>query len=226
MLPEQNINRSNTEVSDTEPVEVLEVSDDEPIEVEDSTGDVNVAAKLPPHGIYAIKWNASKKENAVYKSKTKDAPHRAFVGAALAGAIQDEEFEGTPVYVNHINSLQRRGKTTSDLHHFLNVVGSPAPNKSTTGELTNHVISVLEESPIGMAEIDWRASYKKEDGTWADLKKTMTAFPKHKGEDGKWDGTYEQTLENPITGEKIDAQLYVVQHLTQAEATKEKKKFQ
>lgn len=236
MLPEQRLkDNSATEVDDEEVVETIQVDDDEIVEVEDSTGDVNVAAKLPPHGIYTVKWKPSKDEDAIYKSKTKSEPHRAFVGAAFVGELQEEEWEGSMVFINHINSLQRRGKPTSDLHHFLNIVGNPAPNRATVGELEKHTRETLEQEPVGYAELDWKASYKNQKGDWIDLKTTMEAFPKHyvnnEGEtvstakEGKWDGTYVQSIPNPESGEAVEAQLYVRKFLSQAEANKLKSKM-
>lgn len=179
MLPEQNINKSGNTAVEDEAVETIEVNLDEELEVEDSTADVNIAAKLPAHGIYTCQWAANKKDNSIYASRTKSEPHRSFVGAGLVGTIQDEEFEGTQVYVNHINSLQQRGKPTSELHHFLNVVGNPAPNRTTVGELKSFTESTLEQTPLGMAEIDWKASYKNDKGDWIDIATTMSRFPKH-----------------------------------------------
>lgn len=236
MIPESHINTSRTsDVDDSEVVERVEVDDSEVVEVDDATADVNVQAKLPPHGVYTIKWKAREKDG-VYKSKTKKEPHRSYVAASLVGSIQDEEFEGITVYEPHINSLQQRGKPTSDLHHFLNVVGTPAPNRSTIGELETFTSSVLEEEPVGMAEVDWRIAKKNEDGTYTDVLTTMTKFPKkyQRNEDGSfviqngkkvWTGEYEQSIEDEDTGETLNAQLYVKKHLTQAEATKLKQKL-
>ncbi len=234
MLPENKINSGGTAVEDEE-VQVLEVNYDEEVEVEDSTADVNVAAKLPPHFVATVKWKAGKAEDSIYAAKGKNPPHRAYVGAALFGEIQDEEWEGTPIYVNHINSLQRRGKPTSDLHHFLNTVGSPAPNRQTIGQLLAHTKETMEQEPVGYAEIDWKASFKNSKGEYVDIKTTMEAFPKHyvdengdtvsSAKEGKWDGTYVQTLQNPETGEPVEAQLYVRKFLNQAEASKLKSKM-
>jgi hypothetical protein len=232
MIPESKINKNPQE---EENVEVIEVNDDETIEVDDATGDVNIAAKLPPHEIYTVQWKAGKKDDSIYKSKTKGDSPRAFVGAALVGTIQDEEYEGSMIFINHINSLQRRGKPTSDLHHLLNVVGNPAPNRTTVGELLDHTKETFDQEPLGLAEVDWKAQYKNRDGDYIELKVGMENFPRHfvnadgetvaSAKEGKWDGTYVQTLENPENGEDVNAQLYVRKHLTQAEATKLKGKF-
>lgn len=236
MLPQNKINTGNsTTAVEDEVVEKIEVDLDEEVEVEDSTGDVNVAAKIPPHNVYMIKWKPSKNEEAVYPSKTKSEPHRAFVGAGFVGDVQDEEWEGTMVFVNHINSLQRKGKPTSDLHHFLNTVGNPAPNRQTIRELLEHTRETIAQEPVGYAEIDWRASYKKDDGTYTEVKTTMEGFPKHyvdengetvsSAKEGKWDGSYVQSIPHPVTGEPIEAQLYVRKFLNQAEANKLKGKM-
>lgn len=233
MLPENQINNNPAD----DATETISVNDDEIVEVEDAQGDVNQAAKLPPRGIYPFKWKAGKDEHP-YKSVSAGDVPRSFVGTSLVGSLQDSggEFEGTLVFENHINSLSKRGKTTSDLHHFLNVVGNPAPNRTTIGELLQFSKDVLESEPIGEAEIDWKASYKSGKKTktgkdeWVDVVKTMTAFPKHyvdsegndstKAEGGKWDGTYLQQVPNPLDGEPINAQLYVRQYLTNTEARK------
>lgn len=244
MLPENKINAGNSSTAvDDEIVESIQVDDDEIVEVEDSTGDVNVAAKLPPRGVYAFKFKAGKKEDSIYKSATKTTPHRAFVGVnGLTGAIQDEEYEGIVVFHNHINSLQRSGKPTSDLHHFLNVVGNPAPNRTTVAQLESHVRETLDQEPLGYAEIDWKAQYKSgkqtKDGKdeYLEIKTTMEAFPKHyinedgetvagPKEGGKWDGTYLQIVPHPITGEDIEARLYFRKFLTQSEANKMKERM-
>lgn len=236
MLPENKINTNTTDSgNEEEVVETIQVDDDEIIEVEDSTGDVNVAAKLPPHGIYAVKVRNPKKDDAIYKSKTK-TDHRAFVGInGLAVEIQDEEWEGFVAFQNHINSLQRRGKTTSDLHHLMHVAGSPTPNRQSVSELENHVRETLEQEPVVYAELDWKASYKNGKGEYIDLKTTMEGFSKHyvdkdgetvsSAKEGKWDGTYVQSIPHPETGEPIEAQLYVRKFLGQAEATKLKSKM-
>lgn len=230
MLPENKIRTDSTnDVEDDEVVETIQVEDDEIVEVEDSTGDVNVAAKLPPHGIYAVKLRNPKKDDQIYKSKSKDG--RAFAAVnGLAVEIQEEEYEGFAAFVNHVNSLTRRGKTTSELHHLLNVAGEPAPNRTTVGQLETHVREVLEKEPVCYAEIDWKAQYKNGKGEYIELKTTMEGFPKHyvnsdgetvsSAKEGKWDGTYVQQLPHPETGEPVEAQLWVRKFLTQAEANK------
>lgn len=237
MLPESEINNNPAQ----DAVEKVEVNDDEIVEVEDAQGDVNIAAKLPPRGIYPFAWKAGKDDHP-YKSVSAGETPRSYVGTSLVGTLQDGsgEFEGTLVFENHINSLSQRGKTTSKLHHFLNVVGSPAPNRTTIGELLQHTKDVLEQTPVGEAEVDWRAAYKtgqkdkKGHDVYEEVAKTMTAFPRHyvndagetvtKAEGGKWDGTYIQQIPNPKDGEPINAQLYIRQYLTRAEAKKLKGK--
>lgn len=225
MIPEEKLQNSSSPESDA--TERIEIDLNAPVEVDDATGDVNVAAKLPPAGIALLKWKAGKDEHP-YASRTKNEPHRSFVGTSLVGQFADGEYEGTLIFVNHINSLAMRGKPTSDLHHFLNVVGSPLSNKSTVGEVLEHTKEVLDNSPLAMVEFDWKASYKKEDDTYEDVVKTMTKFPKHyadaegkplaKEKGGKWDGTYEQTIPSPVDGEPLTAQLYVRAFLSNAEA--------
>lgn len=237
MLPENKINAGNSStVVDDEIVESIQVDDDEIIEVEDATGDVNIAAKLPPHGVYALKWKAGKKEESIYKSATKTTPHRAFVGVNnLSGAIQEEEYEGVTVFHGHMNSLQRPGKPTSDIHHFLNTVGNPAPNRTTVAQLESHVRETLDQEPLGYAELDWKAQYKNDKEQYIEIKTTMEAFPKHyidsdgetvsSAKEGKWDGTYIQQVPHPVTGEPIEARLYIRKFLNQAEANKMKERM-
>lgn len=235
MLPQNRINAgSSTAVEDDEVVETVKVDDDEIVEVEDSTGDVNIAAKLPPHGVYTVKLKNPKKEDAIYRSKSKDGRAYAAING-LAVEIQEEEWEGVMAFQNHTNSLSRRGKPTSDLHHLLNVAGNPAPNRTTISELETHVRVTLEQEPIVYAELDWKASYKNSKGDYVDLKTTMEAFPKHyvdadgetvsSAKEGKWDGSYVQELPNPETGESVNAQLYIRKFLTQAEANKLKERM-
>jgi hypothetical protein len=227
LLPEEHINANPAENA----TETVEVDLNEAVEVEDSTADVNIRAALPPRGAYAVKWKAA--EDGINASKTRKEPYRGFVGVKLEGNIQDAEFEGLPVY-DYINSLSMRNKPTSDLHHFHNICGTPLPNRSTLGEIITATEELLSNNPVTNAELDWRASVKKDDGTYNEFVKTMTSFPKHYvGEDGKplakekggkWDNTYEQEIPSPIDGEPIGAQLYVRQHLTNAEAQKLKAK--
>src|SRR5688500_10199176 len=113
MIPQNKLNQTS-DVDDENVEEVIQVDENEEVEVEDSTGDVNVQAKLPPHGVYAVKWKGREKD-AVYASRTKKAPHRSYVAISLVGTIQDEEYEGIYVFEPHMNSLQQRGKPTSDL---------------------------------------------------------------------------------------------------------------
>lgn len=227
MLPESHINNS----PEADAVATIEADDDAIVEVEDATGDVNQAAKLPQRGIYPFKWKAGKDEHP-YKAATKGDNPRSFVGTSLIGSLQDSggEFDGTVVFENHINSLTMRGKPTSKLHHFLNVVGAPVANRVTIGELLQHTKDVLEQEPIGMAEVDWRAAYKNDDNEWIEITKTMTGFPKHyvdsngetvdSAKEGKWNGEYLQTIKSPKDGEDIQAQLYVRKYLTMSEAKK------
>lgn len=225
MIPEEKLNNN----PEAEATETVEVDLNETVEVEDAQGDVNIAAKLPPAGVYPLKFKAGKDEHP-YATKTKKEPYRQFVGTSLVGQFIDGEYEGSLVFVNHINSLVMRGKPTSELHHFLNIVGSPTSNKTTIGELLEHTRQVLDNSPVGMADVDWQASYKKEDGFYEVFKKKMTDFPKHyidtdgksitKEAGGKWDGSYEQSVPHPKDGEPVSAQLYIRTFLSQAEAKK------
>lgn len=231
MIPEERIN-ANSSPDAGEETQKIAVDLNAAVEVDDATGDVNQASKLPPAGIAPIRWKAGKDDHP-YAGVTKKEPHRNFVGTSLVGQFVEGEYEGTLIFENHINSLAMRGKPTSDLHHFLNVAGSPLSNKSTVGEVLEFTKEVLEAEPLVMTEYDWKASYKKDDGTYEDVLTKMEKFPKHyvdttqgenqgkplaKEKGGKWDGTYEQTIESPVNGEPINAQLYVKAFLSQAEA--------
>lgn len=222
MLPEENMPNHSPDTGKN--VEEVAVNLNDVVEVEDAQADGNLAAPLPPAGLYPVKW-FDKDEKGLSGQVTKTTPHRSYVGGNIIGKIvaSGEGYDDMPVY-EYINSLTMRGKPTSDLHHFLNCAGQPAPNRSTVGELLNFALEVLKSNPAIQTYLDWKASYKTDKmkngfTVYDDLALRMDKFPKEIVDD-KWTGKYLPWIEHPVTGEPINAQLYVRGFYTEAEAKK------
>src|SRR5215831_11216940 len=143
MIPENHINRNAS--PDAEAEETVEVDLNAEVEVADATADVNVAPPLPPAGIYPVKWKVQKDKSVNAKAtkpkKIGDAS-KAFVDVSLQGELQasGEDYDGSMIF-EYMNSIAFRGRPTSDIHHFMNICGSPAPNRIRVGELK----TMLEE---------------------------------------------------------------------------------
>lgn len=223
MLPENQINTSPDSNGEAEHIAV---DLDATVEVEDATADGNIAAPIPPAGLYPVKW-ADQEEKGLAGAATNSSPSRSYVGGNIIGRVvaSGESFDEFPVY-EYINSLTMRGKPTSDLHHFLNCAGSPAPNRCTVRELLTFAQNVLAENPAVQTFLDWKASYPHPTETqkngkpkYIEVATSMEKFPKEIV-DGKWTGKRLQQVPHPITGEAINAQVYVRAFYTEAEAKK------
>jgi hypothetical protein len=136
----------------------------------------------------------------------------------------DEHVNGQVIFVNQVNSLTFRNKPTSELHHLLNLSGHVAPNRISVGELKTFASEALAEEPTVMAEVDWEAQAPDKDGKWKPIKlgnkvlNRMANFPLEYDDDGNPTGRHVQTVENPVDGSPVNARLYVVKYLSQAEA--------
>lgn len=210
--------------------EKVEVNWDEQVEVKDPTADVNVAAILPPAGIYPLKLKNAQDDQALNGKTTAGGPGvppRSYVGGFIIAEVvaTGEDYDGTPIY-HYLNSLTRRGKPTSDLHHLLNCAGQPASARMSVKELYHFAKEeVIESRPAVYGWIDWKASYATDEidpkngkKIYKDITKKMEGFPKEKDEDGKFTGHYLQQVVSPVDGEPINAQLYIRAFYTEAEA--------
>lgn len=216
----------NTSPASQASAEKVEVNWDAPVEVKDATADGNIAAVLPPSNFYPLKLKLDNTEKGLDGRTTVGNPPVSYVGGQIIGEVVavGEDYDGTPIY-HYINSITRRGKPTSDLHHLLNCAGQPASNKMSVKELLDHAKEVIESGPAVYALIDWKASFKTDKfdkngkPVYENVALSMDKFPKEY-EDGKWTGHYLQQVKNPNDGEPINAQLYIRAFYTEGEAKK------
>lgn len=209
MFPEQNLNTSAT-TSVAEPVTTSEVDLNETVEVKDSTVDFNIVPPPPKAGKYPVKWSLSDKGIVPARSEKVGS----FLNVHLTGNVIAEgtEYDGYTIS-EYMNSIYNKLKGTSELHDFLNKLGSPAPNRMTLGELKQHAEQVLAQNPVGTIELEWQASEKNvgaknanKDG-YVTLKNRMSQFTKNP------DGSYQNTTPSQIDGSAIPARGYVFAHL-------------
>lgn len=217
---------------DAEAAEEIAVDLDAEVEVEDSAADGNAAAPIPEAGFFPVKFTDGEEDKAFGGKVTKPKAgkvQRSYVGGTVVGKIQDE---GQPwherIVSKYINSLTFGGRPTSDVHHFLNCAGQPAPNKSNVGALVEQVKNVLAGVPAVWCYLDWEASYPAEDSTkdephYIELVSTMKKFPVYRdAESGLM--VRLQSIPHPKTGEPVNARLVIKAFYTDAEAKKRMQK--
>ena len=198
-------------VDESEIVETMDVDLNETIEVKDATADSNIPVRPPERGFYPVRWtgNSSKGENGIVIAR--DINKRPFLSLHLKGNIiaEDTSFHNFPV-TDYINTMVFSGKPTSDIHSFLNKLGSPVPNVISFADLKEHLINVLSNEPIGMIELDWKAGYKDSNSKtgWTEQYHHMEDFPKNE------DGTYSNIGKSKKDGEPIFASAYVAKHVS------------
>lgn len=189
----------------------LEVDLNATVEVKDSTTDFNIIPPPPKAGKYPVKWELNSEKGIEPKNSPKVGN---FLNVYLVGHIIAEgtEYDGYTIS-EYMNSIYNKLKGTSELHDFLNKLGSPAPNRMTLGELKQHAEQVLAQNPVGTIELEWSASEKNpgaknanKDG-YVTLKNRMSQFTKNP------DGSYVNTTPSAIDGSPVAARGYVFAHL-------------
>src|SRR6266852_3690031 len=207
MFPESQLNQGTATATETaeDTVETQEVDLNEKVEVADSTKDFNIVPPPPPAKEYPIQWelNSDDKKGVV---PARSAKVGQFLNVYLVGHIIAEGTEYNGFTVNeYMNSIYNKLKGTSEVHDFMNKLGSPVPNSLTLGELKEHVEKVLSIKPVGNAEIEWKATEKipgdkraNKEG-YVTLKNKMSQFKKNQ------DGSYQNFVESLVDGEKVYA---------------------
>jgi hypothetical protein len=193
MFPQDKINEM---MPQNEVAEEVEVNLDEVISVEDSSRDFNEISAPPVAGIYPFKLILNEKKGGGTIKGIEipkgvevkvDKNKKTFVGVHLILKLQatNEHHDGYEVFT-YVNSILFTGKATSELHSLLTKLGENVPNTMPVLELVRLCEKVFTEQPIQMAELEWEASYKKNDGSGAYEKqlKNMKSFPKNQ------DGSY------------------------------------
>lgn len=203
-------------------VEEVEVNLDEVIEVEDASRDFNEIQAPPPADIYPIKLRLNEKKGGGNIKGVEipkgievkvDKNKKTFVGVHLTGKIQatNETYDGYEIYNIYVNSILFAGKATSELHSLLTKLGENVPNTMPVLQLVQLAEKVFSDQPIQMTELEWEASYKKNDGSGQYEKqcKNMRSFPKNP------DGTYNHVVTSELDGEPIYARAVIKKFVSQ-----------
>lgn len=181
---------------------------DEVIEVENPTADFNIPATPPKAGIYVARWKLnSQKPNGGIEAKNSPKVGN-FLNVHLLGVIvaPDESFDGF-IFNDYMHTIVNRQKGTSEVHHFLNCLGTPLDKSTSLRQIMTTLQEELSLEPTSKVKIEWKATYKDDNGKYIDIAKKMTDFEKLP------DGTYQNWKISPLDGERVYAQVYVVQHI-------------
>ncbi len=218
MFPQENLNTS----PDSDAVETAAIDLNAEIVADDPEADFNERNAPPPAGVYPIKWQLGDK--GVVPAQDKNG--KPYVAVYLKGELQAESpFENYPV-TYYMNSIIFGSKGTSEVHHFMNCIGEPLPNRITLGEMKERIENALANSPVGNALCDWKGSYQsgvnQQTGkaVWTDQYKSMKAFPIITDPNDPTKKIRSFIGKSPKDGENIFAQFVVKQHLSQSEAKK------
>lgn len=203
--------------------QAIAVDYDAPVEAANPTADFNEIIPPPPAGLYLFKWSVD--EKGIVGSVGKKPPHSPFLNCFLLGNLFDDGGPDDGFKVNYyFNSLVQSRKGTSEAHHFLSCAGNPAPAQTTLGRLKAQLEETLASNPVVPAELQWRCSYKNPTtGKWDEQFTRMDQFPKHKRDDGKWDGTYENVAASKLDNSPLYAQAHIVRIIAEAEYRTAKK---
>jgi hypothetical protein len=202
-------------------IEEVEVNLDEVIEVEDSSRDFNEISAPPPADIYPFslilnlkKGGGNIKGIEIPKGiEVKvDKNKKTFVGVHLIAKLQssNEPHDGYEVFT-YVNSILFSGKATSELHSLLTKLGEDVPNSMPVLGLVELCDRVFSAKPVQLAELDWEASYKRNDGSGSYEKqlKSMKAFPRNA------DGTYNHIVPSDLDGEPLYARAFIKKFISQ-----------
>jgi hypothetical protein len=213
-FPENMINQSGIATADNaadDAVETAQIDLDEKVEVADSTKDFNIVPPPPPAGEVVIQWELSEKGVVPARS----AKVGQFLNVYLTGHIimPNTEYDGYTVS-EYMNSIYNKLKGTSEVHDFMNKLGSPVPNSTTLRDLKTHIEKALAPKPVGTAELEWKVTERNpgdkranKDG-YVTIKNKMSQFSKLPDGSG-----YQNFVESSIDGDKIYAQAYISKHL-------------
>lgn len=214
---------TSTSPADVDSDEKVQVNLDEEVEVENPEGDFNERTAPPPASkCQAFRWSLGEKGVVPGTDKNK----KTFLGVHLvAELVGDDQFEGYKTNY-YLNSIIFRGKTTSELHHFMNAAGHPLP-KMTLGKMKETVEEVLAQTPVAYAETEWKAGYqgtendpKTNKPKWVDQYIRMDQFPLVDDPENPGKKIRSFQAKSAKDGEPIFAQYYIKRILSPAEAQK------
>jgi hypothetical protein len=219
MFPESSIQEMMPASQITEEVEV---NLDEVITVEDASRDFNEIQAPPPANIYPIKLMLNEKKGGGNIKGVEipkgievkvDKNKKTFVGVHLIGKLQatNEAYDGYEIYNIYVNTILFSGKVTSELHSLLTKLGENVPNSMPALQIVQLCEKVFSEQPIQMAELEWEASYKKNDGSGQYEKqcRNMKSFPRNP------DGTYNHVVTSELDGEPLYARAVIKKFVSQ-----------
>lgn len=218
MFPQSQMSQASP---DAEATEHVEVNLDAEVEAANPNADFNEAIPPPKAGAYLFRWEVNP-DKGVVPSQTKKPPHTPFLNVFLLGKLVLDGSPDDGFTANYyLNSLINRRKGTSEAHHFLNILGSPVPQRITLGNLKTQLETTLANNPLSPAMLEWRCSYKDpQTDKWIEQYKSMSQFPKELDDGGKWTGNYLNVAKSKLDGSDLFAQAYIVELLTDADYKK------
>lgn len=222
MFPQENLTNTTDPTTDQE---TIQVDLNEETGVENPEGDFNERTAPPPAGIYAFRWGLDEKGVVPGVDKNK----KSFLNVHLTGEIVGGEFEGFKSRY-YMNSILFGGKTTTEVHHFMNGVGEPLP-KMSLGSMKEKIEETLANHPVSYAQTEWKTGYqgtvvdpKTNKPKWVDQYLRMDQFPIVDELDDAGNKTGKRirsfVAKSTKDGEPIYAQFYIKRLLSPAEVQK------
>lgn len=217
MFPTQAAASTSSTSPDVDAQEKVEVDMDTEVEATNPDADFNERLPPPEAGAYLFKWEINP-EKPIQPSQTKPPNSTPFLNVWITGRMISNNPEDDGTIVNYyLNSLINRKKGTSEVHHFLNLVGSPIPVRIKLGELKTVLEEVLAKNPISPAKYEWRCSYKdpnkldkKGNPEWVEQLSRMDQFPPELDETtGKPTGKRSNVVKSKLDGTELFAQGYI-----------------
>jgi len=225
IFPQENAT-STSPADDVE--EKLQVNLDEETEVEDPEADVNERFAPPPASdLQPVRWSLAEKGVVPSVDKNKKSYLAVYLTAEILGV---DGFDGYKINNHYMNSIAR--KVTTEVHHFMNSIGEPLPNRIKLGDMKQRIEEALAKNPSSYVETDWRTGYsdpskvdpRTHKPAFVEYKKSMSQFPLVDDPENPGQKIRQFWVPSPKDGEPLYAQLYIKQILSPQEVQKRQQK--
>lgn len=184
----------------------------EVVEVGEGDAEEFFQAPLPDDGEHVAVLHLGDRGVTIARQRNKQTGDRTGAGFVnvhlVARILSSSGEEGIAVFDNPTSIVMQSGM--SKLHAILDIVGSPAPHRSTLQELKEHVEAVLAQSPQVGIVTQWEAQINrgtKDSPNYVTLLKGQKRFP-FNDDTNKWS----PDVEDPETSEMIRAQARILRY--------------
>lgn len=209
----------------------------ETVDTDQVSGEEFLGRRLPDDGTYNAQASFGQNKHKIKPRTNKDGKEEHFLTLHLALTLLDEGEPTGVVVFDWPNSVvyEKDGKKSSKVHSIMDFVGAPVPPGEYFPVFAQKVIDKINEKPIIGVVVQWQASSAAQSEDEISKAIKLGFIPSKKAEDFKVghyytflkgqknfpsreDGSYSQEVQNPITGELVQAQAQVANYKRAARA--------